>query len=108
MDRSTKTDTKQGASIGSSGSQLFHTSDFMDRDKEQSRRLHEPISITSHTDPITGNDVKGEVHHPYVIDGILTVYFESEKTRSDYLNTPFNHPVTKLSNEPSPEDDRGG
>jgi hypothetical protein len=108
MDSSVKTGTKQGASIGSSGSQLFHSSEFMERDKEQSRRLHEPLSITSHTDPITGNDVMGAENHPYVIDGILTVYFESEKTRSDYLSTPFNHPVTKLSSKPSPEDDRGG
>lgn len=108
MDRPTKTGTRQDASIGSSGVQLFRHSEFMDRDKEQSHRLHEPLSIISHTDPITGNDVMGAENHPYVIDGILTVYFESEKTRSDYLNTPFNHPVTKLSSKPSPEDDRGG
>lgn len=108
MDRSTKTGTKQGASIGSSGAQLFHGSEFMERDQEQSHRLHEPLSITSHTDQITGNDVMGAEDHPYIIDGILTVYFESEKTRSDYLSTPLNHPVSKLSNKPSPEDDRGG
>lgn len=79
-----------------------------DRDITQSRRLHEPTSITSHTDPITGNDVLSTVGLPYVKDGIMTVYFESEKTRKDYLSTPFNHPVRNLNNIVTIDDDRGG
>lgn len=33
-----------------------------DRDKTQSKRLHEPASITSHTDPVTGNDTNMDTH----------------------------------------------
>ncbi|MFV1993693.1 MAG: hypothetical protein ACC635_07300, partial [Acidiferrobacterales bacterium] len=61
----------------------------------------------SHTDPITGNDVMGFMH-PFAVDGIVTVYFESEQTRKTYMSTPFNHPVTNLKAEPSTEYDRGG
>ena len=82
--------------------------DIADRDKTQSRRLHEPGSISSHTDPITGNDVFGELGHPFVKDGIVTVYFESEETRQKYLDTPINHPVTILNNIVTVDDDRGG
>ena len=90
------------------GEQSLQSSNIMARDAEQSHRLHEPTSISSHTDPITGNDVFGTTDHPFIVDGILTTYFESEETRTAYLNTPFNHPVTKLGGEPSAEDDRGG
>ena len=83
-------------------------SDVQSRDQTQSRRLHEPTSITSHTDPITGKDVLGSVGHPFVKDGIMTVYFESEVTRQIYLNTPTNHPVSILNNVVTTDDDRGG
>ena len=83
-------------------------SDIQSRDQTQSRRLHEPTSITSHTDPVTGNDVLGTVGHPFVKDGIMTVYFESEVTRQIYLDTPTNHPVRILNNAVSADDDRGG
>ena len=81
--------------------------DITDRDKTQSTRLHEPTSITSHTDPITGNDVLDNTN-PFVKDGIMKVYFESELTRKHYLSTPNNHPVRKLNTEASVNDDRGG
>ena len=81
--------------------------DIGNRDKTQSRRLHEPTSIISHTDPITGNDVSGSLG-PFVEDGIMTVYFESEKTRKHYLSTPVNHPVRVLNNVVTADDDRGG
>ena len=83
-------------------------SDVQFRDRTQSRRLHEPTSITSHTDPITGNDVLGSVGRPFVKDGIMTVYFESEVTRRMYLDTPTNHPVRILNNVVTADDDRGG
>jgi len=83
-------------------------SDVQSRDQTQSRRLHEPTSITSHTDPITGKDVLGTVGRPFVKDGIMTVYFESEVTRQIYLNTPTNHPVSILNNVVTADDDRGG
>lgn len=78
------------------------------RDKLQSHRLHEPTSMISTIDPINGHDVMGAVNHPSIIDGILTIYFESEDTRTAYMNTPVNHPYIRLSGEPSAEDDRGG
>ena len=64
------------------------TSHVQSRDQTQSRRLHEPTSIASHTDPITGHDVLGAVGQPFVKDGILTVCFESGVTRAIHLNTP--------------------
>jgi len=87
---------------------IENIADIVDRDKIQSRRLHEPTSISSHTDPITGNDVLGNLGHPFVKDGIMTVYFESEETRQKYLDTPINHPVSILNNIVTADDDRGG
>jgi len=107
MDKSMPTNSIKGALLYTNNPPFHYVSNFMARDKEQSRRLHEPTSIMSHTDPITGNDVMGLVH-PFAVDGIVTVYFESEQTRQTYMEMPFNHPVTKLAGEPSPEDDRGG
>jgi len=90
------------------GAQLKHANNIMERDTEQSHRLHEPTSISSHTDPITGNGVMGTTGHPSIVDGILTVYFESEATHDAYVNTPYNHPVPRLGTGSSPKDDRGG
>ena len=101
------TSSKAGALFSFRTSPLMNLNDITDRDKTQSKRLHEPTSITSHTDPITGNDIFGSTH-PYVEDGIMKVYFESEQTRKDYLSTPFNHPVRKLTAAASEDDDRGG
>lgn len=108
MDRIVAISSQQNTPFISGGSNLFNADNIMQRDREQSRRLHEPTSISSHTDPVTGHDVMGTADHPYVVDGIMTVYFESEKTRNDYLNTPYNQPVLMLSSKPSSEDDRGG
>lgn len=100
-------DPRAGASHSSKLGPSQNVSDITDRDKTQSRRLHEPTSITSHTDPVTGNDILDDTH-PFVVDGIMKVYFESEQTRKDYLSTPFNHPVSKLNATASEDDDRGG
>jgi len=109
MDRTNGSITEQsGVMYNHTNSQPLITDNIMQRDKEQSHRLHEPTSIESHTDPITGNDVTYTNNHPFVIDGILTVYFESEDTRHTYLSTPFNHPVPKLNNLSAVEVDRGG
>ena len=108
MDNTAWTGTRKGASLYTSSAQLRHASNIMERDKEQSHRLHEPTNINSHTDPVTGKDVVDRVGCPFIIDGILTAYFESNETRHIYLTSPFNHPVPRLGNEPSLEDDRGG
>lgn len=78
------------------------------RDQEQSHRLHEPTSMISSIDPINGHDVMQDVVHPSLVDGILTIYFESDETRQTYLETPVNHPFHVLWGVPSDEDDRGG
>jgi hypothetical protein len=48
--------------------------------------------ITTTLDPITLNDVTDIENAPYVIegegDGALRIYFESEKNKQEYLNTP--------------------
>ena len=83
-------------------------SDPLPRDQQQSHRLHEPASMISSIDPINGHDVMGVGDHPSLVDGILTIYFESDATRKAYLNTPINHPYSRLPGKPTAEDDRGG
>jgi hypothetical protein len=82
--------------------------DALSRDQEQSRRLHEPTHMNNSIDPITGRDIENPGSHPYLDDGNLTIYFETEKTRQAYLDTPVDHPFGKLPGEASEEDDRGG
>ena len=78
------------------------------RDKEQSHRLHEPDHLTGTIDPITGNDIGDVKGHPSLVDGNLTIYFESEKTKSEYEHTPVNHPYEHSIGNPSDDIDRGG
>ena len=78
------------------------------RDREQSHRLHEPHHLTGTIDPITGNDVGDVRGHPSLVDGNLTIYFESEKTKSEYEHTPVNHPYEHFIGKPSDDTDRGG
>ncbi|MHB1527990.1 MAG: hypothetical protein ACYCXT_00930 [Acidiferrobacteraceae bacterium] len=69
------------------------------------------------TDPATGQTAAELEGRPYVIEGegpdALTVYFESEKTRQDYLRVPTEHPEkdlhTTLDNPaPLPGDEPNG
>jgi hypothetical protein len=108
MDNKLSIKTKKHAHVLNFAGPLQNLSEVQGRDKTQSRRLHEPTSIHSHTDPITGHDVFGDLGHPFVKDGILTVYFESEDTRRKYLDMPVNHPVRILNNVVTADDDRGG
>jgi hypothetical protein len=78
------------------------------RDKEQSHRLHEPDHLTGTIDPITGNDIGDVKGHPSLVNGNLTIYFESEKTKSEYEHTPVNHPYEHSIGSPSDDIDRGG
>jgi hypothetical protein len=108
MDRTAANDANKSMPLDVSGVNFSDPDKILQRDKEQSHRLHEPDSIRSHTDPITGNDVIDTRGHPFVVDGKVTIYFETESTRNEYLKTKYNHPVPKLAGTPGPEDDRGG
>ena len=108
MDKIVSIGARKDASLNTKRAQVPHANNIMKRDKDQSHRLHEPTSIHSYTDPVTGKDVVDRVGGPFIIDGILTAYFETNETRHIYLTSPFNHPVLKLGNKPSVEDDRGG
>ena len=78
------------------------------RDQEQTHRLHEPDHLTGTIDPITGNDIGNVRGHPSLVDGNLTIYFESEKTKSEYEHMPVNHPYEHFIGKPSEYTDRGG
>jgi hypothetical protein len=78
------------------------------RDKEQSHRLHEPDHLISTIDPITGNDIGDVRGHPSLVDGNLTIYFESEGSKTEYEHTPVNHPYEHSIGNPSNDIDRGG
>ncbi len=82
--------------------------DCLPRDKGQSNLLHEPKSRISNIDPMTGTDIPDVLSHPSLVDGNLTMYFQSEKTRKDYINMPLNHPSLQLQFAASVNDDRGG
>ncbi len=83
-------------------------SDPLPRDKTQSRRLHEPDFRISTTDPMTGHDIDNATSHPSLVDGDLTIYFDTEATRKAFINMPLNHPNHCLPFAATDEDDRGG
>ena len=76
--------------------------DPLPRDLTQSQRLHEPTQMLGTIDPITGRDIDDLSGHPYIVDGNITMYFESDETRQAYLETPKDHPV-RLADNPSGE-----
>ena len=41
----------------------------------------------SSIDPITDRDIKDLSGHPYIVDGNVTMYFESDETRQAYIDT---------------------
>jgi len=80
----------------------------LQRDQEQSRLLHEPKFRIMTTDPMTGNYVKNHIDHCSLMDGNLSIYFETEESCKEYQNLPFNHPNLHLPYPASNDDDRGG
>ena len=74
------------------------SSDYLPRDKEPSHRLHEPESMISTIDPITGLDIGSLGGKPYIVDGNMTIYFASEATRQAYVDTPKNHTLNLPDN----------
>lgn len=76
--------------------------DPLPRDQTPSARLHEPTLRISTVDPITGRDIEDLAGRPYLVDGNLTIYFESETTRQAFLDMPVDHPF-RLADNPTAE-----
>lgn len=72
--------------------------DFLERDKEPSHRLHEPEGMISTIDPISGADIGNVEGKPYLVDGNMKMYFESEQTRQAYMDQSKNHTLNLRDN----------
>lgn len=48
--------------------------------------------IVETTDPITGNEVTDLENAPYIVDGELKIYFESEASKAEFQDIPVEHP----------------
>lgn len=72
--------------------------DALQRDKEQSHRLHEPAQLISSVDPITGIEIDDLAGRPYIVDGNMVIYFESEETRKAFQDMPIDHPFHLVDN----------
>ncbi len=86
----------------------FVAHDPLPRDQEQSHRLHQPDHLINTIDPITGHDIVDLSGHPSIVDGNVTIYFESEKTRKIYEEMQVDHPFSGSLGKPSEDMDRGG
>jgi hypothetical protein len=62
--------------------------DYLARDVQQSRLLHEPAWLTTNIDPLTGRDIDSLIDRPRHVERNVTMYFESEETRRAYLDFP--------------------
>ena len=78
----------------------YVVTDPLPRDQTQSLRLHELTQMLSSINPITGRDIDDLGGHPFLIDGNMTMYFESDETRQAYIDTPKDHPLP-LSDNPA-------
>ncbi len=60
------------------------------------------------TDPITRHDVHDLENSPFYVDrgreSELTIYFESEETKQQYLDIPVEHPIEHRLNLDNPTD----
>lgn len=81
--------------------------DFLARDQEPSHRLHEPESMISTIDPISGADIADIAGKPYIVDGNMKMYFESEQTRQAYIDKSKNHTLN-LRDNPSEDGEAEG
>ena len=57
---------------------------------------------------MTGDDIDNVTSHPSLVDGNLTMYFETDATRMAYINMPLDHPNLHLPYPATADDDRGG
>ena len=92
------TSEMEGATVHRHDSLNYVATDYLERDREQSRRLHEPESMITNIDPITGRDIPDWRNHPHLIDGNVTIYFETDATRQAYLDEPIDQPFPLVDN----------
>ena len=76
----------------------YVATDPLQRDQSQSGRLHEPEQILSSVDPMTGVEIDDLTGHPYLVDGNVTIYFETEATRKAFMDMPIDHPFHLVDN----------
>jgi hypothetical protein len=88
----------QGSTVHNFTVANYVATDPLQRDQTQSRRLHEPTQIHSHTDPMTGRVIEDISGHPYLVDGNVTLYFETEATRREFMEMPIDHPFHLVDN----------
>lgn len=88
----------RGATVHNFDALNYVGTDSLPRDQTQSLRLHQPTLMLTCIDPITGRDIADLAGHPFIVDGNVTMYFESERTRQAYLDTPIDHPFHLVDN----------
>lgn len=88
----------QGQTIHHSTVANYIATDPLPRDQTQSERLHEPGKIIASTDPITGRKIDDVSGHPFVVDGDVTIYFENEDSRRQFMELPLDHPFHLVDN----------
>ncbi|MGA7178582.1 MAG: hypothetical protein WBX11_03200 [Thiobacillaceae bacterium] len=99
--------TKNGRTVHDFNFTNYVGTDPLPRDQTQSLRLHEPTQMLTYIDPITGRGIDDLSGHPYIVDGNVTMYFESERTRQEYLDTPIDHPFHLVDNSTDEGYDEG-
>lgn len=61
------------------------------------------------TDPITGRDIRDIRGKPFVVqqsgEDALTIYFESEESKREFLDIRVEHPIEHALNLDNPTDD---
>jgi len=88
----------QASIVHNSNVANYIATDPLARDTTQSVRLHEPAQILSSTDPITGLEIADLTGRPYLVDGNVTIYFETEATRQEFMDMPIDHPFHLVDN----------
>ena len=88
----------QGFTVHNSSVANYIATEPLPRDQTQSGRLHEPAQILSSTDPMTGVEIEDLAGHPYLVDGNVTMYFETEATRKAFMDMPIDHPFHLVDN----------
>lgn len=60
--------------------------------------------LFTNIDPITGNDIENIEGHPFIQDGNVTIYFESEATKKAYTDMPLTTSLEGTAKERAKKD----